>query len=84
MALCTGDQPYACDHEGCSKRFSQSGSLTRHKRTHTGDQPYACDHEGCDKRFTWSDTLTNHKRTHTGDQPPYACCLLYTSDAADE
>ena len=29
----TGDQPFACDHEGCGKRFSASGNLTTHKRT---------------------------------------------------
>ena len=30
----TGDKPYECDV--CNKRFSQSGDLTRHRRTHMG------------------------------------------------
>ena len=30
-------------------RFSQSGDVTVHKRTHTGDRPYECD--VCNKRF---------------------------------
>ena len=67
-----GERPYACDHEGCGKRFSRSDDLTTHKRTHTGEQPYACDHEGCGKRFSDSSNLTTHKRTHTGEQP-YVC-----------
>ena len=64
-----GDRPYACDHEGCGKRFTQSGHLTRHKRTHTGERPFACNHDGCSERFTRSDHLTRHKRTHTGEGP---------------
>ena len=72
MALFLGNQPYACVHEGCGKRFSQSGHLTSHKRTHTGEQPYACEHEGCGERFSQTTNLTTHKRTHTGEQP-YAC-----------
>ena len=62
----TGERPYACGHEGCGKRFSESGSITAHKRTHTGDQPFACDHEGCGMRFSTSGSLTRHKkRAHT-------------------
>jgi hypothetical protein len=28
-----------CDYEGCDKYFTESGSLTKHKRTHTRDKP---------------------------------------------
>ena len=57
-------KPYACDHEGCGKRFAEASKLTAHKHTHTGEQPYTCDHEGCGKRFSESGNLARHKRTH--------------------
>ena len=54
-------KPYACDHEGCGKAFTQFGALATHKRTHTGEKPYACDHEGCDAAFKTSSNLATHK-----------------------
>ena len=30
----TGERPYACAHQGCGKRFTQKGALTRHERIH--------------------------------------------------
>ena len=63
---------YVCDYPGCDKAYSQSGGLTRHKRSHTGEKPYVCDHPGCDKAYSQSGNLTQHKRTHTGERP-YVC-----------
>ncbi|UYM14381.1 C2H2-type zinc finger protein [Endozoicomonas euniceicola] len=58
----------ACDV--CGRELANSGSLTRHKLTHTGDKPYKCD--VCPKRFAASGDLTIHRRHHTGERP-YEC-----------
>ena len=61
-----GEKPFACEWEGCGKRFAAKRSLTRHRRTHTGEKPFACEWEGCGKRFASKSDLTTHRRTHTG------------------
>ncbi|KAM6972984.1 uncharacterized protein FYW47_003073 [Aplochiton taeniatus] len=43
-----GEKPYSCKH--CRKRFTTSGNLMVHMRTHTGEKPYTC--KNCGKRFT--------------------------------
>ena len=53
-----------CDFEGCDSAFSNSGNLTKHKRTHTGEKPYKCDFEGCDSAFVDSGDEKTHAKTH--------------------
>ncbi len=36
----------------CSKTFSTSGHLARHRRLHTGDKPHECPYNNCDKKFS--------------------------------
>ncbi|KAJ1623021.1 hypothetical protein T492DRAFT_884225 [Pavlovales sp. CCMP2436] len=66
------ERPYTCDEPGCEYGTSTSGSLTRHKRTHSGERPYACDEPGCKYRAMEAGRLTAHKRTHSGERP-HAC-----------
>lgn len=53
---------YRCDQ--CSKSFTRSDMLTRHKRLHSGDRPFQCSE--CKQEFSRSDHLSTHVRTHTG------------------
>ncbi|UYM14336.1 C2H2-type zinc finger protein [Endozoicomonas euniceicola] len=62
------NKKHVCDV--CGRELANSGSLTRHKLTHTGEKPHECD--VCQKGFMHSSDLTRHKRTHTGEKP-YEC-----------
>ncbi|XP_073894429.1 zinc finger protein 76 isoform X10 [Macaca fascicularis] len=68
----TGEKPYKCPEELCSKAFKTSGDLQKHVRTHTGERPFRCPFEGCGRSFTTSNIRKVHVRTHTGERP-YTC-----------
>ena len=56
---------FKCDL--CDKRFTQSGSLTKHKQSHTGAKQINCNL--CEKIFTQSGNLTTHIQSHAGAKP---------------
>lgn len=58
----TSAKKYLCD--SCTKAFTRSDMLTRHKRLHSGDRPFQCNE--CKQGFSRSDHLSTHMRTHTG------------------
>lgn len=63
----TGERPFACSWQDCSKKFARSDELARHYRTHTGEKKFSC--PICDKRFMRSDHLTKHARRHANFHP---------------
>ncbi|KAG8438354.1 hypothetical protein GDO86_008874 [Hymenochirus boettgeri] len=67
----TGEKPYRCSEENCTKSFKTSGDLQKHVRTHTGERPFKCPFEGCGRSFTTSNIRKVHIRTHTGERPYY-------------
>ncbi|CAI5727934.1 unnamed protein product, partial [Peronospora destructor] len=61
----TGEQPYQCPIKSCSKRFSTSGNLARHKRLHSLHRmEYPA--PGCTRIFTNKDRLAKHQKLHNG------------------
>ena len=73
----TGENLYSCTQ--CDKRFSSQTGLSEHMSIHSGK--YKCTE--CGKCCGNSHNLARHRRSHSGEKP-FECCLLYTSDAADE
>ncbi len=65
-------RPYACDVDGCEKKFSLKGNMQTHKRTVHERVPgnYRC--EQCDRACGTLYQLNIHRRIHTGDRP-FAC-----------
>lgn len=64
----TGETPFACEHQGCDRKFHSSGELRSHKRSHTGEKLFTCEH--CGKKVGTKNALQYHVRAlHTLDRP---------------
>lgn len=58
----SGEKPFVCNWESCTRKFARSDELARHRRTHTGEKKFEC--PLCRRRFMRSDHLTKHARRH--------------------
>src|SRR5271154_2321812 len=61
----TGDKPYVCTHEGCTKAYKRRSHLDGHLSVHSGKRPYICEFPKCNKTFIQKGTLKLHQLTHT-------------------
>lgn len=67
----TGELPFVCEFEGCSKRFKTPSNLNDHKKAHNEhdikkDKFFVCDFPDCPKIFKLIESLNQHKKKHTG------------------
>lgn len=73
----TGEKPFVCAFDGCTRKFARNEELTRHKRIHTGDRPFAC--SACKKTFGRRDHLQKHLKTHLqpGEKKTFVCDVCH-------
>lgn len=60
---------YPCKQ--CSKKFSSSSRLSKHKRTHNKECFFKC--KNCDKAYRTDITLKNHLMNVHGLEPKFMC-----------
>ncbi|XP_026485102.2 zinc finger protein 660-like [Vanessa tameamea] len=65
-----GDRPYHCE---CGKSFTQSSSLTAHRKTHTNIADYTC--AICGKQFKHAFSLKKHLDVHQTGK--YSCDICH-------
>jgi len=61
-------KPFTCDFPGCTKSFTRSENLSRHKLNHQPKKIYRCSKEGCRKTFVRYDLLKRHENSHRDDE----------------
>lgn len=49
----------------CTRVFTTSGHLARHKRIHTGERKHVCPWPSCEAKFARQDNCMQHYKTHT-------------------
>uniref|UniRef100_A0A1B0BRL3 C2H2-type domain-containing protein n=1 Tax=Glossina palpalis gambiensis TaxID=67801 RepID=A0A1B0BRL3_9MUSC len=59
----SGEKPYVCALEGCSKAYSNSSDRFKHTCTHSMEKPYMCKVPGYQKRYTDPSSLRKHVKT---------------------
>lgn len=69
MKIHSGDKPFECTYDGCSKSFPTKTARYIHLRSHNPDERLKCPHEGCSKSFISKPSLTIHLRSHSGERP---------------
>lgn len=57
----------SCSCRVCGKKFSDSGALHRHQRTHAGTKPHKCSR--CGIAFSFPNRLKRHLLIHTEEKP---------------
>lgn len=58
----TNEKNYVCPMKECSKAFTNSSDLNKHKRVHDPSLKIKCDH--CEKTFAQRVNLKNHILRH--------------------
>ncbi|XP_022064651.1 zinc finger protein OZF-like [Acanthochromis polyacanthus] len=66
------EKPFSCSE--CGRRFSHSGNLKQHLRTHTGEKPFSCSE--CSKTFSRNTNLKAHLRIHSGEKR-FSCSVCH-------
>lgn len=66
-----GIKPFACNVEGCTRKFTIRPDLNDHiRKCHTGERPYQC--LICGKRFLTGSVYYQHRLIHRGERR-YGC-----------
>ncbi|OSD06096.1 hypothetical protein PYCCODRAFT_1405021 [Trametes coccinea BRFM310] len=58
--LPSSERPFACEEEGCGKRFWTSQHLRVHTELHRGGKPFKCNEAGCTAAFSKHHQLREH------------------------
>ena len=73
----TGEKPYSCAEQDCSKAFKNVGNLNRHKVCHStaklgiqiDRKLFKCPLPDCTQEFTQKSYIKRHLRIHSGEKP---------------
>ncbi|KAH9857901.1 hypothetical protein C2E23DRAFT_746762 [Lenzites betulinus] len=73
--LPSSSKPFACEEEGCGKRFWTSQHLRVHSELHRGEKPFKCNEVECNAAFSKHHQLREHVcQAHSPPgTKPYRC-----------
>jgi hypothetical protein len=72
-ALEKGHGAYACEINGCEKKFGRRDTFRRHQATMHRDQPKSLKCIMCARQFKRRDGLTQHRRRGRCSRKPWEC-----------